>query len=120
MNNFKSYKMYSLNATAVKEEASLCERCGEVHEEGACGMDEARVAPSQATQQKLEKPMSRGNAADLKRSLNISVDGLDALAWKLQYQYAGVDTKAIAELKAMHKQALKMQKSVAKAIDAAK
>ena len=107
----------------VPEEASLCETCGKVHEGGCDESDtfkddvaEARVAPSA----NLEKPMTRGSAADLKRSLNISVDGLDALAWKLQYQFIGVDPKAISELKAMYKQALKMQKSVAKAIDSAK
>ena len=84
------------------------------------GMNEARVAPSGDTQARLTKKMDRSSAADLKRALNNNVDGLDALAWKLQYQFAGVDPKAITELKAMHKQALKMQKLVAKAIDGAK
>jgi|TARA_B110000305_G_C19287327_1_gene562359 hypothetical protein len=84
------------------------------------GMSEARVAPSADTQARLTKNMDRSSAADLKRALNNNVDGLDALAWKLQYQFAGVDPKAITELKAVYKQALKMQKSVAKAIDGAK
>ena len=83
-------------------------------------VNEARVAPSADTQARLTKNMDRSSAADLKRALNNNVDGLDALAWKLQYQFAGVDPKAITELKAVYKQALKMQKSVAKAIDGAK
>ena len=82
--------------------------------------NEARVAPSADTQARLTKNMDRSSAADLKRALNNNVDGLDALAWKLQYQFAGVDPKAITELKAVYKQALKMQKSVAKSIDGAK
>jgi len=84
------------------------------------GVNEARVAPSADTQARLTKNMDRSSAADLKRALNNNVDGLDALAWKLQYQFTGVDPKAITELKAVYKQALKMQKSVAKAIDGAK
>jgi|TARA_R110000744_G_scaffold3994_5_gene14794 hypothetical protein len=79
-------------------------------------VNEARVAPSAD----LTKPMTRTHAADLKRSLNISVDGLDALAWKLQYQFIGVDPKAIAQLKALHKEALKIQKAVVSAIGSAK
>lgn len=79
-------------------------------------VNEARVAPSAD----LTKPMTRTHAADLKRSLNISVDGLDALAWKLQYQFIGVDPKAIAQLKALHKDALKIQKAVVSAIGSAK
>ena len=79
-------------------------------------VNEARVAPSA----NLSKPMTRSHAADLKRSLNVSVDGLDALAWKLQYQFDGVDPKAISQLKATYKEALKMQKLVVKAINDAK
>jgi len=79
-------------------------------------VNEARVAPSAD----LSKPMTRSHAADLKRSLNVSVDGLDALAWKLQYQFEGVDPKAIAQLKALYKDALKIQKAVVSAIGAAK
>ena len=79
-------------------------------------VNEARVAPSAD----LTKPMTRTHAADLKRSLNISVDGLDALAWKLQYQFIGVDPKAIAQLTALHKEALKIQKTVVSAIGSAK
>lgn len=79
-------------------------------------VNEARVAPSAD----LTKPMTRTHAADLKRSLNVSVDGLDALAWKLQYQFIGVDPKAIAQLKALHKEALKIQKTVVSAIGSAK
>lgn len=120
MSNFKSYKTYSLNSTSVTEEASLCEDCGKIHEEGECEYSEARVKPSPETQKMLVKPMTRGAAADLKRSLNNSVDGLDGLVWKLQYQYDGIDAKAIAQLKATYKEALKMQKLVAKAIDSAK
>ena len=47
---------------------------------------EARVAPTPATQKKLTRPLDRSAGAALKRSLNLSVDGLDDLAWKLEYQ----------------------------------
>ena len=50
---------------------------------------EARVAPTPATQKKLTRPLDRSAGAALKRSLNLSVDGLDDLAWKLEYQYKG-------------------------------
>ena len=81
---------------------------------------EARVAPTPATQKKLTRPLDRSAGAALKRSLNLSVDGLDDLAWKLEYQYKGVDPKAIANLKALYKQGLKIQRSVMSAIDKAK
>tara|TARA_B100000809_G_scaffold101075_1_gene99666 strand:- start:1663 stop:1932 length:270 start_codon:yes stop_codon:yes gene_type:complete len=81
---------------------------------------EARVAPSPETGKKISQPLNRAAGATLKRSLNLSVDGLEALAWKLEHQYQGVDPKAIADLKNYYKQGLKLQKNVSKAIDKAK
>jgi len=79
-----------------------------------------RVAPTAGTQKKITQPLDRSAGAALKRSLNLSVDGLDALAWKLEYQYKGIDSKVISQLKAYHKQGVKLQKNIIKAIDTAK
>jgi hypothetical protein len=79
-----------------------------------------RVAPTAGTQKKITQPLDRTAGAALKRSLNISVDGLDALAWKLEYQYKGIDPKAISQLRAYYKQGVKLQKNIIKAIDKAK
>ena len=64
--------------------------------------------------------MDKASAATLKMALNNSVNGFESVAWKLENQYEGVDPKAVAELRALYKQAKKIQKGIVSAIDKSK
>ena len=66
------------------------------------------------------KKMDKASAATLKMALNNSVNGFESVAWKLENQYEGVDPKAVAELRALYKQAKKIQKGIVSAIDKSK